>query len=463
MAAKIQPLMVVALPDGSICEHPELLMVCRRGHEFALPRPDELMPLPDESELFLLPGRLAVGLDPESGETVALSEEDGVAVAAFAAPAHTLTSHPAYIPADEDNPPPVLPLFAYGAVGFWNGRFYIAARKVDEDKRQIFKGIPPVRIRKAAEQNMKRYPKNRLMQHIMSRCALTYSCPAAKNLCLGRYEAPLPVSRVCNARCVGCISQQEPDSRIVAPPQCRLEFTPTPEEVAEIMRHHCRNENRQPVFSFGQGCEGEPLTQAAVMEEAIRIFRAEGGEGTINLNSNASMPDAVGRLAAAGLSSLRVSMNSAIPELYRRYHRPQNYSFDDVLESIRVARRAGLFVSLNLFYFPGITDTEVEVEHLIRVIGENGVSFVQLRNLNIDPDMYLELCEGIDTGPSMGLTHFRKRLRKACPWLKFGYFNPYVGSRADIPAPMPGEWQPPVPGGAETAEGFEELDEGEDG
>lgn len=441
--AKIQPLMVVALPDGSICEHPELLMVVRRGYEFALPRPDELMPLPDESELFLLPGRLAVGLDPESGETVALDESDGVAVAAFAAPGHTLTSHPAYIPASEDNPPPVLPLFAYGAVGFWNGRFYIAAKKVDEDKRQVFKGIPPARIRSAAERNIKQYPKNRLMQHIMANCALTYSCPAARNLCLGRYEAPLPVSRACNARCVGCISQQEEGSAICTTPQCRMGFTPTPEEVAEIMRHHSRLENRQPIFSFGQGCEGEPLTQAEVMIEAIRLFRAEGGQGTVNLNSNASMPEAIGRLADAGLSSLRVSMNSAIPELYTRYHRPQNYSFDDVLESIRVARRKGVHVSLNLFYFPGITDTEAEVDHLIRVIGENGVSFIQLRNLNIDPDLYLALCDGIETGPSMGLAHFRKRLRKACPWLKFGYFNPYVGSKAEIIAPMPGEWKLP--------------------
>ena len=27
---------------------------------------------------------------------------------------------------------------------------------------------------------------------------------------------------------------------------------------------------------------------------------------------------------------------------------------------------------------------------------------------------------------SMGLRNFRKRLRKDCPWLRFGYFNPYL-------------------------------------
>jgi hypothetical protein len=29
----------------------------------------------------------------------------------------------------------------------------------------------------------------------------------------------------------------------------------------------------------------------------------------------------------------------------------------------------------------------------------------------------------------MGLANFKKRLKKACPWLEFGYFNPYLGDR----------------------------------
>ena len=30
----------------------------------------------------------------------------------------------------------------------------------------------------------------------------------------------------------------------------------------------------------------------------------------------------------------------------------------------------------------------------------------------------------------MGLVNFRKRLKKYCPGLKFGYFNPYMGDEA---------------------------------
>ncbi|MDE7064644.1 MAG: radical SAM protein, partial [Desulfovibrionaceae bacterium] len=224
-SAPLRPHLVVADARGNIYDHPDLLMICRRGTQWGLPRPDELMPLPAESELFLLPGRRAVGLDPQTGVSEVQEEP---AVAAFAAPAHTLTAHPAYV---SDADAPVLPLFASGAVGFARGRFYVCARKVDEDVRQVFRNVSRRRLEQCVRALVRQYPENRLMQHIMNNCVLRYDCPAARNLALGRYEAPLPTSHVCNARCVGCISQQEEDSLIRTTPQCRLEFTPTPREV----------------------------------------------------------------------------------------------------------------------------------------------------------------------------------------------------------------------------------------
>ncbi len=419
-APSIRPALVMADTEGRIYDHPDLDMICRQGREFGLPRPDELMPLPDESELFLLPGRNAVGLDPESGEAVELEE---MAVAAFVSPAHTLTAHAAY---HTQKGAPMLPLFAYGAVGFANDRFYVCAKKVDSDPRQIFQNIPRQTIEKKARTLMQAYPKNRLMQHLMAKCALTYNCPAARNLCLGRHEAPLPVSRACNARCVGCISQQEDGSRICATPQNRMNCTPTAEEIAEVMLHHGRNEKDKPIFSFGQGCEGEPLTEAPLLEAAIRLFREKGGVGTVNLNSNASMPEAVAALAGAGLSSIRVSLNSAREESYARYYRPRGYAFSDVRRSIAEAKKAGIFVSLNLLFFPGLTDTEEETQALAELAAEAKIDCIQLRNLNIDPEYYLELMDGVDTGPRLGFANFRKRLRKKCPDMQFGYFNPFV-------------------------------------
>ena len=445
----LRPRLIVADKQGRIFDHPALLMLCRQGGQWALPRPAELMPLPEESELFLLPARRAAGFDPETG---AIEVQEELAVAAFAAPAHTITAHPVYV---TDKGAPVLPLFAYGAVGFARGRFYVCAKKVDGDRRQVFSGIARARLEQRAKALMRRYPDNRLIRHLMAECVLRYACPAARNLALGRYEAPLPVSRVCNARCVGCISQQEKGSKICATPQNRMNFIPTADEVLEVMFHHAREEKR-PVFSFGQGCEGEPLTQAALLIEVVRRFKAAGGRGTIHLNTNASLPDVVAALAEAGLDSLRVSLNSAREACYTLYYRPQGYTLAQVRESIARARAAGVFVSLNLLYFPGVSDTEEEIAALTELIQAYGVNFLQLRNLNIDPELYMELLAPVALGPSVGFGNFRKRLRRACPWLGFGYFNPYLEddggaspheetTMADtktVPAPRQSMWQP---------------------
>ncbi|MDR2892440.1 MAG: radical SAM protein [Deltaproteobacteria bacterium] len=418
-SSSTRPVLLVADDQGNIFEKPDLFMLCRRGRELVLPRPDELMPLPPESELFFLPGRRAIGLDPESGVPL---EQEELAVAAFAAPAHTLSAHPAY---KSEPDAPMLPLFAYGAVGFANGRMYVCARKVDEDKRQVFTDLSQKKLRKAALDLAAMYPENNLIRHLTHKCALTYACPAAKNFCLGRYEAPLPTSRACNARCVGCISHQDKTSPICSTPQSRLDFTPTATEITEVMRHHAAMAVK-PIYSFGQGCEGEPLSEYPLLLESVVRFRAEGGRGTINLNTNASIPSAVAGLSEAGLSSMRVSLNSARDVVYNAYYRPINYSLDDVRQSIAEAKQRGVFVSLNLLFFPGFTDTELETEALEELISETKLDFVQLRNLNIDPEFYLELMEGFETGPVLGLKNFLKRLRQTCPWLRFGYFNPYV-------------------------------------
>ncbi|GAB6038598.1 radical SAM protein [Fundidesulfovibrio butyratiphilus] len=420
---KIRPKLVFADESGNVYDHPDLEMLVRRGDQLGPPRPDELIALPEESELFLLPGRHALGLDPETGQ---VEEPGDLAVAAFVCPGHTLSATTAYKTLDGA---PRLPLFAYGAVGFHNGRFYVCAKKVDEDPRQIFCHIPKNRIAKGARALLAKYPKNRLVSHL-SHCALTYCCPAARNLALGRFEAPLPTSRTCNARCIGCLSLQEPESGFVST-QNRILFTPTPDEVLDVMIEHSGREAR-PVLSFGQGCEGEPLTEAALLAESTKRYRAAGGLGTVNVNTNGSRPEVVEDLVRAGFSSMRISMVSARAPLYEAYTRPKGFAFADVARTIANAKEAGLFVSLNFLFHPGVSDTEDEFEALGSLIESTRTDFVQLRNLNLDPELFADVVResGVGYGPSMSLGNFMKRLRKRCPWLKFGYFNPYLGEES---------------------------------
>ena len=81
--------------------------------------------------LYLLPRRRALGLNPATGVAEAPREQT---VAAFVCPAYTLSATAAYV-AEEGAPK--LPLFAYGAVGFADGRFWVAATRVDKDRRQV--------------------------------------------------------------------------------------------------------------------------------------------------------------------------------------------------------------------------------------------------------------------------------------------------------------------------------------
>lgn len=416
----ILPRMVFADQRGRIFDHPSLGMVCRSGWEFRRPESEELIPLPRECELFLLPGRRALGWDMDREQVVT---QEKTAVAAFVSPGHTLSAVCAY---ETDPGAPVLPLFAYGAVGYARGRFWVCATRVDEDLRQRFEGIAPKRIQSGARHWLKTFPDNRLVRHLAD-CALVSSCPAARNLALGRYEAPLPTSRSCNARCLGCLSLQPPDSGFPST-QNRIRFQPSAREIVEIMAHHGQRESRA-IFSFGQGCEGEPLTESELIVRAVHDFRVSGGLGTVNVNTNASLPETIPDLARAGMSSIRVSLNSAREVVYAPYHRPQGYVFGDVRKSIRKAREGGLFVSLNYLFFPGISDRPEDVAALIDLVRAERVDFIQLRNMNLDPELYLGLyrdgSEERETG--MGLHAMIRKLQYLAPWIRFGYFNPYLG------------------------------------
>nr|HDN00022.1 radical SAM protein [Deltaproteobacteria bacterium] len=422
------PSLVYADSEGRIYDLPGLKMAGRNGRVLHPVDLKDLIPLPQGSELFVLPDRLPVGWDQDRDDMVVLDKDPADAkgnvgaVAAFMAPAYTQTALAAFYRSGLDIP--VLPLFTYTAVGWWKGRFWAAGFRSDPDTRQDFCNFRPEEVRKKTIAMLKKKKGNRLIQHL-GKCSLTYGCPAAKNLFMGRWEAPLPTSPICNAACLGCISLQ---SEGVPPAsQDRITFVPATEEVADVAIPHLKRAKR-PVVSFGQGCEGEPLLQAKLLERSIIKIREETNKGTINLNTNASLPGKVQSLIYAGLDSMRISINSTRKKYYHSYFRPKGYDQTDVMASWRIMKEAGRFVSLNLFVLPGLTDEMAEIERLSDLIEELGLDLIQLRNHNIDPDWYLD---GIDykyTGQRTGIKGMITILKKRFPKLRFGYFNPYLRS-----------------------------------
>ena len=266
-SSPLRPCLVVAGPDGSIYDEPDLLMVCRKGDDFSLPRPDELMPLPEASQLFLLPGRKAIGFDAEEGT---LLQDEALAVAAVPPAGYVLTAHPAW---EAEKNCPALPAHPYGAVGFANNRLYICAKQV-------------------------RLPE--------------------------KGEG---------------VERALPDAN---------------------WHYMCANSLREGVF-----------------------LRYHGTYSLPNPTVCASSPD----------SSV----------------------FAGMLDAASKAKEAGREICLHLLFFPGFTDTEEEYAALERAITTLGIKGIMLDNLPLEPQTYLSLMQGMETGPALGYANFRKRLQRAFP------------------------------------------------
>ncbi len=407
------PYAIYTTPQGEIREEPHLQALAFDGRPLEA---DDLIPLPDGVTLSMMPDRLAVGLN-RSGARRVLPQTRGWATAALLPIGYTRTHLPAYekVPATEP-----LPFFGYSAVAGMHGRLYVAAIRTDDPRKWHPHAFDARVLRKRVREKRATYPHNRVVaQH--AHCALDYACPTASNLFFERWEMAIAVSPGCNARCVGCISKQEEEDLIS--PQDRLTFIPTVEEIVEVAVPHLERAE-EAIVSFGQGCEGEPLLQFRRIEQAIRAIRARTDRGVININTNASRPRWLQKLYDAGLDTVRVSTISGHPETYHAYYRPLGYTFEDVKESLKRAREAGVYSSINLLCFPGMIDREREVEALLAFARETGLRLIQLRNLNIDPEVLLPRMPALENlGRALGMRTLLEILRRELPDVEIGNFS----------------------------------------
>lgn len=416
-------LTVYANKEGQIFEHPELALLGRAGINWLQPEEQEMIPLPEGAALVSIPGFLPVGINKQ-GE-LKLIENDPCcrlntvqAVAALLPQGFTRTFLPACVKLADQS---IMPTMGYAAVGFKNNQFYVAAVQSDEHRKwhPSFYNTDdlPERISAVVEQ----YPHNSLIKQL-GYCSLEYNCFTAQNLFYGRWEAGLPTFNKCNAACIGCISESHIKTYS---PQTRLKKIPSIEEIAEAGSFHLQQAD-EGIISFGQGCEGEPSLNAARIAPAIQKIRHITDKGTINMNTNAGFTEGIKKVCDAGLDSIRVTMFSAVEKHYNYYHKPHNYSLKQVRESILYAKEKNLKVSLNLLVFPGFTDTEKEIEGLIELIKKLRVDKVQLRNLNIDPDILLK---GLDLDTQgLGIVNFLKILKQELPDLKIGSYSEPVNN-----------------------------------
>jgi len=406
--------------EGNVYDHPELGMAGANGARWSPLRFQDTIPLPEGSDVVALPGRHPVGCDPEEGGFVCFPEMDDEAVSAAAAvlpPAFLRTLLPAQ---ERVSGAPALPLLGYAALGWADDGPRVAAMRLDDRTCWDPQHFATQDLAQRVDAQLAALPGNRIVEQL-ARCSLEYNCYTAQNFFYRRWEAGVPVSSRCNARCKGCISLQP--SECCPSPQQRIDFEPTVDEVVAVLRTHLST-GSDAIVSFGQGCEGEPLLQADLIAEAVGQARQTHPGGTVNINTNGSRPEVVEALADAGVNSLRVTLASADPTTYHAYHQPVGYTFDHVAETVDRAKSRGLWVSVNLLAFPGVTDTRDHAKKLITFLGEHNVDVVQMRNLNFDPDDALESL--IPLGPGKGIPWLVRKLKRELPKLILASFNQSV-------------------------------------
>ncbi len=404
-------------------EHPYLEPSVRSGEEL-LQTDERPISLPELGRLVHLPGRLPVGVDPETGElelvrTFKIDRKSFTpsAVGALVPPGFTRT----YLPGEvKDAEGPLLPQWAYTAAG-WGKEGPVAwALRTDRRTHWNPERFSTDELKSRVKAHQEALPGNRVLKQL-STCALVYRCFTSQNVFYGREEGAIPASVACNARCVGCISDQ-PEGGGPASHE-RMEDGPLGAEMAAVGLRHLASTGDRAMVSFGQGCEGEPLTRFRMIAEAIRAIRSETPHGSININTNGSLPCALGVLFDAGLDAVRVSLNSAVKDLYEAYYRPVKYGWEQVEASIGLARERGGYLALNVLTFPGVTDREGEVEALIRLVKRYRIDQIQTRSLCLDPLQYLDVARGKGAGgEALGIRGMIEALKREAPWLVIGNF-----------------------------------------
>lgn len=406
--------LVYADQDGQVFDHPDHTALARSGDMIVEIMEDELIPLPEGATLVSLPLTSPVYWDEDSGEMKALSGTYE-AVGALLPQGYTRLLLPGYIKKDKNSQ---LPLFGYTAVVWKDDTFYVAARMSDDPYRWNPVNCDSEELEREVAGRLSKYPENRLYRHL-SNCALEYECLTASNTFLNRWEGAVPVSYSCNAGCFGCISEQPEDSGFVAP-QTRMNFRPQLEEVVQVMLEQLKTP--ESIISFGQGCEGEPSTQAAIIVPAIREVRRQTDMGYININTNAGLSDHIRGIVDAGLDMMRVSTISALDEHYNAYYKPRGYTLKNVEKSIKYASDQGVLTSINYLIFPGVTDREEEIEAMIDFVKRTGLKLIQLRNLNIDPEAYLKLIPEAE-GEIIGMKQMIDIYRQELPDVAIGSYS----------------------------------------
>ena len=125
---------------------------------------------------------------------------------------------------------------------------------------------------------------------------------------------------------------------------------------------------------------GEPLVRKDIMLLVNRLSRhlKSGALKELTVTTNGSqLPKLAGKLAAAGIRRINVSVDSFKPEKFREITRRGD--LDTVLAGIKAARDAGMAVKINAVALKGVNDDEYD--DMIRWCGETSTDMTLIETM----------------------------------------------------------------------------------
>ena len=130
----------------------------------------------------------------------------------------------------------------------------------------------------------------------------------------------------------------------------------------------------------------------------------------------------------AGISSVRIGLNSAVREHYEQCYGSTGATFENLRGTLGVARGKGRRIFLGLEVVPGLSDKPSELEALLRLIAEFDVEGVQLRTRSGPQEVSSAAVFG--ERAALGVGELVRQLRSRAPGLWLG--------TGDLPSPSTG-------------------------
>ena len=419
--------LLYATPDGEIGEAPALRPLDLDGGLIAA---SDLIPMPAGTTVAMMPGRLAVGRD-RHGQRVTLPGERGWAISAFLPIGYTRTRIPGYDLAPPELTPPqaeTLPFFGYTALVSRDGELCVTALATDDPERWHPDAYAEPELAKLVRRRLASEPENRVLrQH--AHCALDYHCPTASNLFFGRWEGAIAVAGAATPAASAASRNRTKTSW--SPRRTACYSCPTQTRSIDVAVRHLE-QSPDAIISFRPGLRGRAADCRRGSSSARSAqIRAQHGEWhDQHQHQRQQSPRAP------------APIRRRTRQLARQHHlrRPRDLrrllSPDRLHVRSRQARLTGAGPR-------GWRATPRSTCSLSRsrptrrmrsprwstMPARRALRLVQLRNLNIDPEVLLPQLP--PRGPALGIQAFINLLRRELPDLRIGNFSVPVIRNAD--------------------------------